>query len=389
MNVASNSCLAWPEAGAEAVARPLDALFAAVDAWFAAATADARAGRQAPQAGVVAEMHLADDARQRYFLYVPRGDSAGRRIFVAIHGISRNAEEHAREFSRLADRHGLVVVAPLFDEERFPDYQRLGRSGKGERADLMLDRIVAEAARICGADARRLHMFGYSGGGQFVHRYAMAHPERVAAYAIGAAGWYTLPDPVQKYPLGVGATTRLPDLRFDPERFLAVPAAVFVGDRDIHDGTALRQNERLRAEQGENRYERGLTWITAMANAARSRALDTEFHFESLPRSPHSFEKSMRRGGLGERVLTWMFERAIKPAAGDGRSGEPPASAAPGVRAVSAAAWPAAHRAPIGAETHAGIRAIFGPAAGIAQAPADDRRTAADRDVRTCAAGPP
>ena len=337
MSAVSNSCPALPEAAADAFVRPLEALFAAFDALFGDDAA--RSARPEPQAGRVSEMRLASDPTQRYFLYIPRGDSGARRIFVTVHGISRNAEEHAQEFAELAERYGLVVVAPLFDEERYPDYQRLGRSGKGERADLMLDRIVAEAAHWSGADATRFHLFGYSGGGQFAHRYALARPERIATYAIGAAGWYTLPDATQKYPMGTRGSERLPDLQFDADRFLAVPAAVFVGERDVHDGTALRQSEQLRAEQGENRQERGRNWIEAMRRAARAGGHDTAFHFETLPKSPHCFIKSMRRGGLGERVLQWMFEQRLATAGGQAEALAGSAAATPGVGKELTAEW--------------------------------------------------
>lgn len=370
MITAPNASIALPEATADALLRPLDALFDSLEGFFARDTS--RVARRAPRVGVVEEMRLASDPAQRYFLFIPRGDSARRRIFVAIHGISRNADEHAAEFSRLAERHGLVIVAPLFDETRFPDYQRLGRSGKGERADLMLDRIVAEVAQLSGTDGTRFHLFGYSGGGQFAHRYALAHPERVVAYAIGAAGWYTLPDAAQKYPLGIRSTERLPDLAFDPRRFLAIPAAVFVGDRDVHDGTALRQSERLRAEQGENRHERGRTWIDAMTHAARSLAMETEFHFESLPRSPHCFLKSMRRGGLGERVVAWMFDRPQEvrpPLCGD----------------VTLSLVPAFTAERIAPKAILSCKANGDPATGATMraSPAGASR------IRTCAAGPP
>lgn len=382
MNADSNSSPALADSAAGALTSPLEVLLAALDAWrepeaFSCA-------RRPPQAGVVNEMRLATDPNQRYFLYIPRGDTATRRIFVTVHGISRNAEEHAREFADLAERYGLVVVAPLFDEARYPDYQRLGRSGKGERADLMLDRIVAEAAHWSGADGRRFHLFGYSGGGQFAHRYAMAHPERVVSYAIGAAGWYTLPDADQKYPMGTRASERLPDLQFAADRFLTIPAAVFVGERDVHDGTALRQSEQLRAEQGENRHERGLNWIESMRRAAHAAGFDTAFHFESLPRSPHCFQKSMTRGGLGQRVLDWMFPQPSPATRIVDMGTVETASAERDLHAKPPTGWRATLATLIAAAAR--MERVNGARA---QEPSRDSSNASARPLRTCAAGPP
>lgn len=304
-----------PEPGASPLPEHLLSLLAGIGQWLG--------GDQAVQAGaavtpgVVQERVLQDDWRQRYFVYVPHERRPERPLLVAIHGISRNAREHAEQFSSVAERYGVTIIAPLFDEQRFPDYQRLGRRGRGARADLMLGRIVDEFATFIGADARRFCLFGYSGGGQFAHRFALAHPHRVVAYAVAAAGWYTLPDQSQRFPMGTGGSSRLTGITFDADEFLTVPAAVFVGERDIYAGSALRQNERLREEQGENRFDRGRHWVQEMTRAARHQCLATEYHFESLPRSPHCFAKSMRRGRLGERVFAWLFDRTAARAAGD------------------------------------------------------------------------
>jgi pimeloyl-ACP methyl ester carboxylesterase len=110
------------------------------------------------------------------------------------------AKDHALKFASFAERYGVVLVAPLFPKDRFGDYQRLGRNGRGERADQALNRILTEVGFLTGANIDKLYMFGYSGGGQFVHRYAMAYPQRTARIVVAAAGWYTFPDSAVNYP---------------------------------------------------------------------------------------------------------------------------------------------------------------------------------------------
>ena len=279
-----------------------------------------------PPPGLVSRRQLTDDVLQTYFVYVPRRITPGAPLVVSMHGISRNADEHARRLAPLAERYGAVLVAPLFDAARFPDYQRLGRdilaSGpRGARADLMLERIVAEVARTTPADPARLYLFGFSGGGQFAHRFAMAYPDRVAAYAVGAAGWYTFPDATVAFPRGTRVKRCLSGVCLDPERYLRVPALVLVGERDIHEGTALRATAAVVAQQGESRLERGAHWVAAMQSAARGRGFDTRFEFATLARSSHSFTAAVRRGRLGERVFEWFFG-ASAPAA-DATAGKP------------------------------------------------------------------
>ncbi|MDX1252402.1 MAG: hypothetical protein IDH49_09195 [Gammaproteobacteria bacterium] len=260
-----------------------------------------------PETGVVTRRTLPDDPRQRYFIYIPRRGGVKAPVFVTVHGISRNAREHAERFAPLAERYGAVLIAPYFSKDRFPDYQRLGRTGKGERADSVLDRIVADVGRLTGARTGKLYLFGYSGGAQFVHRYTLAHPERVAGLVLGAPGWYTFPDPALKYPQGIGPSKRLPGVVFDPARFLAIPTCVLVGERDVRQDKALNKAATIEQQQGMTRLERGEHWIAAMTRAAQAQGFKTSYTFHTLPRSRHSFTQSMVRGGMGERVFDCLF----------------------------------------------------------------------------------
>lgn len=265
--------------------------------------------------GVILKRVLADDPEQRYYLYLPATvDLTRANILVTVHGISRNARTHVRRYAALAEQRGVIVVAPRFGKKRYPDYQRLGRAGRGERADRMLDRILAEVARATGARTDRLHLFGYSGGGQFVHRYAMVYPERVAAVAIGAAGWYTFPDPEQRYPYGIKPSPTLPDLQFDAARFLRIPAWVLVGEEDDVRDAALRQSDRVDRRQGATRLERGRRWVEAMNAAALARDLTAHYRFIALPDADHSFSRSIRHGDMAARVFECLFGGAEKTA---------------------------------------------------------------------------
>lgn len=170
-----------------------------------------------------------------------------------------------------------------------------------------MEAIVAEVARMTGANGDRFSLFGFSGGGQFVHRYAIAHPDRVAGYVVGSAGWYTFPDAQRRYPYGLRYSPRLKMGGFELGRFLAVPGWVLVGERDVHEGTAMRKTERVMLEQGLSRMERGLRWVDAVNARAAELGLAAPVRFEQLPRSPHSFRRSMRRGELGQRVFGHLF----------------------------------------------------------------------------------
>ena len=154
--------------------------------------------------GRILRRNLIGDPRQGYLLYLPRGCTPElARVLITVHGISRNAEEQMCAFMADAEQHDTLLIAPIFDTARFRDYQRLGRAGCGPRSDLALQRILREVALLTGADCSQPDMFGYSGGGQFVHRYAFAHPLRVRKAVLGAPGWYSLPNPKQRFPYGM------------------------------------------------------------------------------------------------------------------------------------------------------------------------------------------
>ncbi|OPX40261.1 MAG: hypothetical protein B1H11_00525 [Desulfobacteraceae bacterium 4484_190.1] len=263
-----------------------------------------------PQVGTVLTRNLIHDPTQRYYLYVPRGGGAVKSVFVTVHGVKRMAKEHALQFASFAERYGVVLVAPLFPKTYFRDYQRLGRNGRGRRADRALNRILTEVGFLTGANIDKLYMFGYSGGGQFVHRYAMAYPKRTARIVVAAAGWYTFPDSAVNYPKGIKKVKGLKDIRFDPTQFLSVPACVVVGEKDIQRDLELNKSSKIDQLQGINRLERGRAWVEAMVIAAKTYRLDTSYDFKVLPGCHHSFTKCMKRGKMGKWVFRFLFGSA-------------------------------------------------------------------------------
>jgi pimeloyl-ACP methyl ester carboxylesterase len=273
-----------------------------IDAGAPAAGSDALAPYPPPRRIVLRT--LATNSQQRYYQYVPHTPVQGRTL-VSVHGISRSARDHARLLAPLADLYGATVIAPLFDAAFFSDYQRLGRPGRGERADLALNDILIDAHDA--AVPPKIALFGYSGGGQFAHRYALAHPERVAALALAAPGWFTFPDHQHRYPYGLVLGDRLPGVHFDPDQFLRIPTLVLVGAHDTTRNSSLRRSERLDRVQGRNRVVRGKRWIRAMKSAAHERGFTTRYVFRCLPNTDHDFVASMTRDAMGVAVFRFLF----------------------------------------------------------------------------------
>lgn len=265
----------------------------------------ALARKQVLPVGQVREMASKHDSSQRYFAYVPRRGGREAPLFVTVHGVSGNALEHAQMFAPFCEQVGAVLVAPWFRGEGARDYQRLGREGKGARADRGLEILLEEVRDLSGAAPGPLRMFGFSGGAQFAHRFAMAHPQRVARLAVASAGWYTFPSRKRRYPYGVAHSRQLPDVRIDLEEFLHIPVTVFVGEQDTSH-VDLRRSRRVIRQQGEHRLERARNWVRALQRAARAHQMESRVTFEPIP-GDHSFAELMQVGGLGARVFAALF----------------------------------------------------------------------------------
>jgi len=249
---------------------------------------------------------LRSDTSQQYLLYLPAHIAAGEPVFVTVHGISRNVDEHATMFAPFAEARGVVLIAPSFTEADNEDYQRVGRGESGKRSDQALNDILDEVHALTGVDTHRYTLFGFSGGAQFAHRYLMAHPRRIERAALGAPGWYLFPDPRKPYPYGLGPSADSPGVHFDPEHFLRVPVTVFVGADDVGD-VNLRVNPEVNRQQGLTRVQRAKRWTAAMRHAAELQGLKPRVRCEVVPGIGHSFADFMQKGQLGERVFGFLY----------------------------------------------------------------------------------
>lgn len=217
-------------------------------------------------------------------------------LLVAVHGVQRNREALLERLAPLALRHRLRLTAPLFSKTTYPDYQRMGRAGLGARADRALDEALISAAPSDAVGRRRMILFGHSGGAQFVHRYALAYPERVAAVIMIAAGWYTFPDAACAYPYGIRPSARMPDLAFRPSAFLRVPMLVALGDADVASDARLRRSARLDEQQGCSRVQRATRWVSSMRDLATSLREPSAVRLHVLPGAGHQLRDCWRAG---------------------------------------------------------------------------------------------
>lgn len=225
---------------------------------------------------------------------------AGQPVLVAIHGISRNAAEIATRFARHPALAQTTIIAPLFTKEGFGQYQQLQtRKGSQTRADVALLGLLDELAGELGVDTARLRLFGFSGGAQMAHRFAMFHPQRVERLCVVSAGWYAMPDPALAWPYGIGDGTGAPLVAPD---FLDIPTTVIVGNRDTRVDGSVRQDPEILEHQGRNRLRRARCYVRAVEAYAASLGKPARHRLLTLHGVSHDFTQCVNEGDLVEIV---------------------------------------------------------------------------------------
>lgn len=184
-----------------------------------------------------------------------------RGVLVLVHGINRNAADIAMRFAIHPAFARLTIIAPLFTEERFGQYQELSaRTPDQTPADAGLIRLLDELAPELGIATDRFALFGFGGGAQMAHRFAMFHPQRVSRLCAVSADWYCLPRADLPYPYGIGGDDGAALVGPD---FLDIPTTVIVGNRDTRLDASLRQDDLIVDHQGKNRLRRARCYVRA------------------------------------------------------------------------------------------------------------------------------
>ena len=240
--------------------------------------------------------------------FVPAELDSARAPMVAVHGISRNAIEHLEAFSPYASQTGRMLIAPLFSQERFDGYQRLDQGTI--RADDALIGLTAKLGWHYGLTHQQFDLFGFSGGAQFAHRFALHHPQLVDRLIVASAGWYTFPSKRRKYPNGL----RTPDaadgvLVKNLSQFLRLPILTLVGIRDTKRDSSLRTGSRLDQEQGRHRLERAEQWVQALKGTADGLGINADVSLKLMAKCGHDFGRCVRKGKLIPWVTQWLAER--------------------------------------------------------------------------------
>lgn len=209
------------------------------------------------------------------------------RIVFVMHGVLRNGDEYRDIWARLAHGHKVLVIAPMFDRERFPAgaYSTcgLGDAPPGSRALDYIEPLFDQTVRMFGGAQTGFDMFGHSAGAQFVHRYVEFAPRTALRTAVAAnAGWYTLPKQRRRFPYGMKNAPEGPP----PEVYLRRRLVVMLGSHDVARDDHLRTTVGA-MKQGSHRLERGRTFYEAAQKAAFRRGLRSRWRLRIVHGAGH------------------------------------------------------------------------------------------------------
>lgn len=199
-----------------------------------------------------------------YTYLPPRLKAREAPIVFVLHGHGKNAPGYRDRWGRQAERHGFMVIAPLFDRDRWGggDYSyasildHQGRIVDPSKWSFSVVEHLFDAIReATGNRSTRYLIYGHSEGGQFVHRLILLLPEaRYSRAVVANPGWYTMPRFDVRYPYGLAGS---PVTEASLRTILGRDVVLMLGDedRDPNDPD-LRKSSQAMA-QGTNRQERG------------------------------------------------------------------------------------------------------------------------------------
>lgn len=179
------------------------------------------------------------DSRFSYCAYIPKNykenDTLIYSLAVIVHGSLRNAQQYRNAFIDFADETNTIILSPLFPggitEPWESDSYKFVRINDVKFDEILLA-MVDEISQRYRVESDKFLLHGFSGGGQFTHRFYYLHPNRLLGVSIGAPGNITVLDSSKPWYLGIANYKEKFTVSFPLEEMRKVPVLMLVGSED-------------------------------------------------------------------------------------------------------------------------------------------------------------
>jgi len=139
------------------------------------------------------------------------------------------------------------------------------------------------------------------------------HAAQVAGYVLSAPGSYCWPDKARRFPHGVAPSRAFADLQPSLAALLQRPGLVLVGASDVERDGALRQGERIDANQGRTRTERARRWVAAMQEQAAAQGMGTSLALQLVDGCGHGFSELARAPAWRDALRCHLASSLVRP----------------------------------------------------------------------------
>lgn len=237
-------------------------------------------------------------------------------LLVVFHGIQRDAGPYRDRARPLADRLCALVVAPKFDQQRFPrDRYQLGgvvEDGHllppGSRPVDLVAPLVDWARSAADQPEMPYALMGHSAGAQFANRVAAFTPSKAVAIVLANPSTWVMPSTETSAPFGFGGLEPPRDATQALRAYLAEPIVVALGGADT--GTKSLDMSPEAMAQGPYRLARGQNAFKAAQAIAASRGWPLRWSLIEVPGVGHDATRMLAAS---------QTEAALRPFVRQGR----------------------------------------------------------------------
>ena len=229
------------------------------------------------------------------YTHLPVEGATDLPVMFVLHGHSRSVISNCGYWTASARQYKFIVICPEFDETQFPGsayYQNGMMYLNNQYTDSttwtynLIEEIFTFLKENDATSYDTYGIYGYSGGGQFVHRYALfTNPSRASLIISGASGWYTLPNYSESFPYGLNNSPFNENLL--REKFM-LPMIILVGENDNNPNDSSLRKTSQAMRQGSHRFERAKFFYDQAGEESRKIGVNLEWNLITVPNVGHA-----------------------------------------------------------------------------------------------------